>query len=95
MTILRWSPERFRATHQGYFLPASLIGMAGYWIAGLWVPIVTHYYIVSLPVVVAATVMGRIVNRRMDGGSFVVAVHVGLLLVGGLLLMQSFVRLPR
>ncbi len=27
----RWSPQHFRATLQGYFLPASVIGMAGYW----------------------------------------------------------------
>ncbi len=35
--LRRWPPERFRATLQGYFLPASLIGMAGYTAAGLWV----------------------------------------------------------
>src|SRR6478609_8039794 len=35
-TLRRWSPERFRATLQGYFLPASLVGMIGYWLAGLW-----------------------------------------------------------
>ena len=34
-SLRKWPPERFRATLQGYFLPASLIGMLGYWIAGL------------------------------------------------------------
>jgi len=29
----RWSPQHFRATLQGYFLPASVIAMAGYWFA--------------------------------------------------------------
>ena len=43
--LRRWSPEQFRATLQGYFLPASLVGMAGYWVAGLWVPAVTRYYL--------------------------------------------------
>ena len=33
----RWSAQHFRATLQGYFLPASVIGMIGYWLAGLWV----------------------------------------------------------
>jgi uncharacterized membrane protein YfcA len=37
-TLRRWSAEHFRATLQGYFLPASLVVMAGYWLAGLWVP---------------------------------------------------------
>ncbi len=88
-TLRRWSPERFRATLQGYFLPASLVSMAGYWAAGLWVPAVTRYYLLSLPAVVAATALGRVLHRRMDGQRFVTAVHVGLLVVGGILLVQS------
>jgi uncharacterized membrane protein YfcA len=87
--LRRWSPERFRATLQGYFLPASLLGMAGYWAAGLWVPAVTRYYLTSLPVVLAATALGRILNRRMDGRRFLVYVHVGLVVIGGMLLIQS------
>jgi uncharacterized membrane protein YfcA len=38
----RWSAQHFRATLQGYFLPASIIGMAGYWLAGLWTIIFSH-----------------------------------------------------
>src|SRR6185437_11341572 len=34
----RWSAQQFRATLQGYFLPASILGMVGYYFAGLWVP---------------------------------------------------------
>ena len=59
-SLRKWSPERFRATLQGYFLPASLIGMLGYWIAGLWTPAVSHFYILSLPTVIAATFLGRV-----------------------------------
>ena len=32
----RWSAQQFRATLQGYFLPASILGMIGYWLKGLW-----------------------------------------------------------
>src|SRR5207247_1032982 len=53
-SLRRWSPEHFRATLQGYFLPASLLGMCGYWLAGLWVPAVTRYYLWSLPVALTA-----------------------------------------
>ncbi len=88
-TLRRWTPERFRATLQGYFLPASLIGMAGYGAAGLWVSAVNRYYLASLPVVLAATVLGRVLNRRLDGRSFLVCVHVGLVVIGGILLIQS------
>ncbi len=87
--LRRWSPERFRATLQGYFLPASLVGMAGYWIAGLWVPEVTRYYLVSLPVVLAATVLGGALNRRIDRGRFLLYVLVGLVVIGLVLVIQS------
>jgi uncharacterized membrane protein YfcA len=87
--LRRWSPERFRATLQGYFLPASLVGMAGYWVAGLWVPAVTGFYLASLPVVLAATILGRAIHRRMDGRRFLLYVHVGLVLIGVVLLAQS------
>ena len=40
----RWSAQHFRATLQGYFLPAGLISMTGYWLAGLRVTEVTHYF---------------------------------------------------
>ncbi len=50
----RWSAQNFRATLQGYFLPASVIGMGGYWLAGLWTSAVTHYYLLSLPIALLA-----------------------------------------
>jgi uncharacterized membrane protein YfcA len=87
--LRRWPPEQFRATLQGYFLPASLVGMVGYWLAGLWVRSVTRYYLISLPVVVAAILLGRMVNRRLKGSSFVSYVHAGLLEIGVVLLIQS------
>jgi uncharacterized protein len=87
-SLRRWPPEQFRATLQGYFLPASLIGLCGFWLAGLWVPAVTRYYLWSLPPTLAAIVLGRAINRRLAGRSFLRYVHVGLLLVGTLLLLQ-------
>jgi uncharacterized membrane protein YfcA len=84
-----WSAEHFRATLQGYFLPASVLGMGGYWLAGLWVPAVTRYYLWSLPLTVAAILLGRTLNRRMKCRSFLRTVHVGLLLVATVLLIQS------
>jgi uncharacterized membrane protein YfcA len=85
----RWSPQHFRATLQGYFLPASVFAMAGYWFAGLWVPAVTHYYLISLPAALPAIFLGRFVNHRLRGDSFLVYVHVGLICVGVLLLTQA------
>ncbi|MGC8643703.1 MAG: sulfite exporter TauE/SafE family protein [Isosphaeraceae bacterium] len=88
-TLRHWSPERFRATLQGYFLPASLVGMAGYWIAGLWVPAVTRYYLASLPLVLVAIALGRFLTRRMDGERYLLYVHLTLVVIGATLLVQS------
>ena len=67
-SLRRWSPGHFRATLQGYFLLASIAGMAGYWIAGLWTPAVSRYFLFSLPSVFVGTLAGRMLNRRMDAG---------------------------
>lgn len=88
-SLRRWSPEHFRATLQGYFFPASLLGMCGYWLAGLWVPAVTRFYLWSLPLGLVAIVLGRAINQRMRHRTFLRYVHGGLLLVGVLLLIQS------
>lgn len=85
----RWSAQHFRATLQGYFLPASLVGMAGYWLAGLWGPAVTRYYLLSLPVILAATLLGRAVNQRLRGDTFLRYVYVGLAVIGALLVIQA------
>ncbi len=84
-----WSPQRFRATLQGYFLPASLTAMAGYWLEGLWRPSVTHYYLISLPAVLVATVLGRSTNSRLEPRAFLRYVNLGLILVAVVLLAQN------
>jgi uncharacterized protein len=90
-TLRRWSPERFRATLQGYFLPASVIGMIGYWTAGLWTPRVSHHYLLSLPTVLLAIPLGRALNRRLDDEGFRAYVHAGLLASGAALALQAIV----
>lgn len=84
-----WSPANFRATLQGYFLPASLLGMAGYWTAGLWTPAVSRYYLVSLPAALVAIFLGRAINRRLDSHRFLVYIHLGLIAIGTMLLVQA------
>jgi uncharacterized membrane protein YfcA len=88
-SMRQWSAQHFRATLQGYFLPASLVALAGYLMMGLWVPAVTHYYLLSLPVAVPAIFLGRFVNQRMRRETFVRYVYAGLVGVGLLLLLQA------
>ena len=88
-SLRRWSPAQFRATLQGYFLPASVAGFCGYWLTGLWTPTVTRFYIATIPVVAFALVLGHVLNRRLSADRFLRVVYAGLLIVGLILLVQS------
>jgi uncharacterized protein len=88
-TLRGWSPQHFRATLQGYFLPASLIGLVSYAAIGLWNGAITRYFLLSLPAVGVAIVAGRAINHRMKGNGFLRVVYAGLILVGGVLIAQG------
>ncbi len=88
-SLRRWSPQQFRATLHAYFLPASILGMIGFWSAGLWTRTVTREYLCSLPAMLPAVFLGRALNRRMVGAAFVRYVYGGLLLIGTMLLVQA------
>src|ERR1700733_1492144 len=85
----RWSAQHFRATLQAYFLPASVIGIGGYWLAGLWVFVLTHFYLLCFPVLLPAVWLGRVVNHRLHGDAFLKYVYVGLAGIGVVLLAES------
>jgi len=93
--LRRWTPAHFRATLQGYFLPASVAGMAGYALAGLWTPAVNHFYLVSLPGVVIAILLGRSLHRRMHASQFTSYVYIGLTAIGVVLLLQAIAKMFR
>jgi uncharacterized membrane protein YfcA len=63
--------------------------MVGYWFAGLWVPDVTRLYLWSLPAIALAVVLGRWINQRMSGETFLRYVYAGLLVTGTVLLVQA------
>jgi uncharacterized protein len=87
--LRRWTPQQFRATLQGYFLPVSLVGLAGYLWVGLWDAAVTRYFLWSLPGVAVAIVLGRALNRRMRTDRFARLLYLGLVLIGCVLLVQA------
>ncbi|MBN9121812.1 MAG: sulfite exporter TauE/SafE family protein [Planctomycetes bacterium] len=88
-TLRGWAPEHFRATLQGYFLPASAAGMCAFWAAGLWGAEVTRYYLWCLAPAAVAVAVGRVANQRMRVDAFARYVHLGLIGIGILLLVQS------
>ncbi|MGC4083706.1 MAG: sulfite exporter TauE/SafE family protein [Vicinamibacterales bacterium] len=90
--LRRWSPQHFRATLQAYFLPVSIVGLAGYAVIGLWTSIVSWYFFWSLPGVVVATVAGRFINERIHGNGFIKAVYGGLVVIGAVLVIQALTK---
>lgn len=89
--IRNWTAQHFRATLQAYFLPASILGMIGYWYKGLWTSEVTHYFLISLPVVIPTIFLGRYLNQNLKEGSFLKYVYLGLIGIGAMLIIQSFI----
>jgi hypothetical protein len=89
--IRNWTVKHFRATLQAYFLPASIIGMIGYWYKGLWVSTVTHYFLISIPVVIPAILLGRYLNHQLKDGTFLKYIYFGLIGMGILLLSQYLI----
>lgn len=88
-SLRRWSPQHFRATLQAYFLPASILGMIGYWSTGLWTRTVTHDFLLSIPVMLPAVFLGRAINHRFSGAAFLKYVYIGLILIGGTLFVEA------
>ena len=85
----RWTPQHFRATMQAYFLPASALGMIGFWSTGLWTRTVSVDYLYCLPVVLPAIFVGRAVNRRLSAGVYLRYVYAGLAVIGTVLFVEA------
>jgi uncharacterized protein len=88
----RWSPQHFRATLQGYFLPASLAGLLSYLTMGIWSAAIARYFLLSLPAIGVAVLAGRSINQHMKDHGFFRFVYVGLIAVGSILIVQATVR---
>jgi uncharacterized protein len=82
----QWPVERFRATLQGYFLPAAVLICAGHGLGGLWTRAVLGLYVVALPLVLLALSLGRRLSRRIPAAAFQRLLY-GALIVLGLLLL--------
>lgn len=91
----KWSAKEFRATLQGYFLPASFIGILGYVSKGLITSEVVKYFMVSVPAVLPAIFLGRYLNHRLKNDSFLKYVYAGLLLIGVFLIIFSLLNIQQ
>lgn len=89
-TMRGWRPQEFRATLQGYFLPASVLGMGGYLLKGLWTHECTNYFLITLPAAIPAIWLGRVANHRLPTEQFRKYVYAGLIIIGVVLGAQAF-----
>ena len=84
-----WSSERFRATLQAYFLPASTFALIGFIAQSMVTEQVVHYFIIALPSAIPAVYLGRWLNKQFTSGVFFKIVYTFLLLLGTMLLVTN------
>lgn len=89
--LRRWPPQRFRATLQGYFVPASVLIWAGHGLSGLWTQQVIQLYLCVLPVILLAIPLGTKLHNRIPAERFERLLY--MLLIGlGMFLLFSAMR---
>ncbi len=87
--LRRWDSEKFRATLQGYFLPTGAAILISHGIAGMWTPQVVQLYLVSIPVIVSAVLIGGKVNQLIPQGKFDRIIYSFLVVIGVLLIIRG------
>jgi uncharacterized membrane protein YfcA len=70
---------------QAVFFPTSLV-VAGFHSANqLWTPLVIKSFLIALPFLVLAAVLGREINKRIEGARFSRCIFYLLLVIGAVL----------
>jgi uncharacterized membrane protein YfcA len=87
-TLRRWPADSFRATLQGYFFPIGFLIVLSHGVAGLWTPEVFRFYLLSLPFVLLALLVGGRFNKTIPTNRFEQYVNVLLVIVGTMLLVR-------
>jgi uncharacterized membrane protein YfcA len=85
----RWSAKHFRATLQAYFLPASFIGLIGYFLKHLLTLTLLKYFLIALPAIIPAVFIGRYLNHKLKDDAFFKYVYFGLILIGAFLVVRT------
>jgi uncharacterized membrane protein YfcA len=86
--LSRWSPERFRATLQCYFVPSAIFIFLGHGIGGLWTTQVLHLFIFASPTVLLAFGLGTLLSKRIAQGAFDRFVYFALIIMGLLMFID-------
>jgi uncharacterized membrane protein YfcA len=88
-TLRRWNPEKFRATLQGYFFPTGSMIALGHCFGGFWTKPVLLNYLISLPVILIAMLLGGRLNRKIPKDKFDNCIYICLVILGIVLLVDA------
>ena len=88
-TLRQWPPGSFRATLQGFFVPTSVLIVAGHVLSNRLTAQVLSFYLFSLPMAGVALVLGSWFSRRALAVHFARWLHVVLIVIGLSLLAHS------
>ena len=88
-TLRKWPPDIFRATLQGFFVPTSVLIVAGHVVSQRLTEQVLWFYLFSLPMAGVALILGSWFSGRMLAVHFARWLHVVLIMIGLSLLAHS------
>lgn len=87
-TLSGWTQMQFVSTLQGYFLPSDCFIIIGHLASGLLTKTVLYYYLLSIPSLILALMLGGKIRRRIPPGKFNTYIFVLLLAVGVFFLLR-------
>lgn len=87
--LRRWNPARFRGTMQAHFLVSGALIVTGQALAGFWDERLWTLYLIALPTIVVATVLGTLVHRRIPAEKFTSAVFALVITLGVVLVIRA------
>lgn len=88
-TLRNWTPSVFRGTLQAHFLISGALLVAGQALGGLWTPALPGLYLMALPAMAAATVIGQALHRRIPTQRFSRYVYLLIVVLGTILLLKT------
>lgn len=84
-----WDSRQFRVSAQSFFLPLSLTVVSGHGVSGLWNHEVFGFYLMGIPGMILAFLLGNRIGRSLKQETFKRIIYVFLILQGFLLASQN------
>ena len=88
-SVGRWHPDRFRGTLQAHFLVTGLLIVVGQGLSGLWTAQVFRFYLLSIPALALATMVGARLRQRIPVTRFRRFVLILIAALGSLMVIKA------